>query len=478
MAHTSIRKGSRLAIIPDPASLDEQKASALVSVDADSPSIPAGTTSKVSTPKKSSRLNIVSFEEKVKPGDSTQLSATTPSEEWRALDEYPGYLISSLGRLMTKRKRISETKPGLNGYIVTSLIGKNGKYKAKNIHTLVAAAFLDNSFFRVQVNHINGNRSDNRVVNLEWATNPVSKHDKPKNDKLELPVEHDALVQATATVQDTASSQEELWKELEQYPGYQVSSLGRFVTRRGFISKAKPNSYTGYLHVGVCDAEGRSYTKGIHTLVAMAFIPNPENKPCVDHINGVTADNRVSNLRWATAKENSNNKVFKNDTCAGRQVVQYKLDGSLVQVWESIASIKDTLNLTRDGIFRCCNETKDNYAGFIWKYYENVAVFPGEKWVWSTYNDKPIPVSSYGRIRTPMGRLTFGGKGAGGYMMGTRGMNIHRLVCLGFYPRSDHKELQVDHIDGNRSNNRIENLRWVTPAQNMQHAWDRRRGLT
>ena len=72
----------------------------------------------------------------------------------------------------------------------------------------------------------------------------------------------------------------------------------------GRTKEIKPHKNTdGYMQVHLCK-NGKTKTFLVHRLLATAFIPNPENKPCIDHLNGIRDDNRLENLRWVTHKEN------------------------------------------------------------------------------------------------------------------------------------------------------------------------------
>ena len=110
--------------------------------------------------------------------------------------------------------------------------------------------------------------------------------------------------------------EEEIWKPIKDYEGlYEVSNLGRVKslnyrgTGKERILKNTERS-NGYLAIGLIK-NGKTKMFRVHRLVAEAFIPNPENKPCVDHINTIKNDNRVENLRWVTCEENNNNPLTR-----------------------------------------------------------------------------------------------------------------------------------------------------------------------
>ena len=189
---------------------------------------------------------------------------------------------------------------------------------------------------------------------------------------------------------------EEIWKDIEDYEGYQVSNFGRVRSLdrydgRGWWIKGrilKPiMDKKGYLTVGLSKNNQRKTFK-VHRLVALHFIPNIENKPEIDHINTIKTDNTVwlnedgsvnfdkTNLRWATPKENSNNPlsiIKKSESKKGiknnrhQPVLQYDKDGNFIREWDTMTEAETTLNITHK-IHYVCQGKRKTCGGYIWKY--------------------------------------------------------------------------------------------------------------
>ena len=213
---------------------------------------------------------------------------------------------------------------------------------------------------------------------------------------------------------------EEIWRDIKDYEGlYQVSNMGR-VKSLGRWSNRQKNGVSfpyfikekilknrkikgGYYIVGLCkDKISKDYR--VSRLVAEAFIPNPDNKLFVDHIDTNPLNNFSNNLRWVTQKENMNNPLtlvkmsnshkgrtlseetrkklseankgktthilgkFGKDHHNSRPIIQFTLDGELIRKWDSIADAKRETGAHK--IVDCCNGKRNKTNGFKWEYYD------------------------------------------------------------------------------------------------------------
>ena len=147
----------------------------------------------------------------------------------------------------------------------------------------------------------------------------------------------------------------EEWKDFHRY---KVSNLGRVKSLYGKGDKMlKPDiDKDGYETLRLHNAVGSDKKKtkmSVSRIVALTFIPNPENKETVDHINRVRTDNRVENLRWATTKEQNFNRVYANKS--GYKYIRQRGDSFHVEIYKhyigAYKSLEDAIN-ARDDFFR------------------------------------------------------------------------------------------------------------------------------
>jgi len=216
----------------------------------------------------------------------------------------------------------------------------------------------------------------------------------------------------------------EVWKDIKNFEGhYQISNLGRIKSIKSNLIMKQNLKRNGYLNIKLCK-NNKEYYLSVHRIVAENFINNPDNKPQVNHINKIKSDNRLENLEWVTISENMIHSSLTQKKGVRSNNRNYIIENLDNEVWKRIKGhdMYEISNMCRIKSFKL----KHPYL-------------------------MKIKVKEYSSIT--IDKTTY---------------NIHRLVAINFIDNLDLNKNIVNHINGDKNDNRELNLEWVTASQNTK----------
>ncbi len=347
---------------------------------------------------------------------------------WKTIEDYPNYDVSNFGNIRNnKTNYLLKLQKNYSGYMKISLVSSNNKErKTCIVHRLVAKAFIPNFDNKPTVNHIDKNKANNIVSNLEWATMSEQNYHSVLTSKKERPLiykpiyridlvsgiiieEYKSIKEAALWVFNNklTSIEEqnknniaiisskicavannkrkqsysynwkyteinkhidnEIWKEIPLHifgkPNYYVSNFGRYKNNRGEI-KINPNPSSGYVRFVI-----EKQTFLLHRLVALTFLENPKNKDFINHKDGNKLNNSLYNLEWVTCLENNIHKINIGLSKSTKKIIQYDLNMNNLAEFNSIVDCSKMLNINVSTVSNNCrNKTKTTKCGYIFRY--------------------------------------------------------------------------------------------------------------
>jgi len=353
----------------------------------------------------------------------------TSMEAWKQVDGFNNYEVSTFGNVRNAKTKKNRKFNLYDGYYRIGLWSNEKKLVSHAVHRLVAQTFIINPDNKETVNHKDKNKTNNSITNLEWATTIEQNVHKnatlPKNEfghgkgarcvirlhpetneileeytsvtlagkwcfdnKLTTIVEYNDITKnrLLSRICAVCGGKEkrktafgfiwnykkeidntlEIWKPLipellNGSIGYSISNMGRVKSSTGRIIKTVLMNRYNYVNI-----LEKKYT--LHRLVALTFIPNPENKEQVNHKDKNKQNNNVSNLEWSSPSENN----LHRDRSGEHKIIQYNLDMNEVNRFYSLNEAEENTTIGSKSISKCCRGLTESVKGFIFKYIEKV----------------------------------------------------------------------------------------------------------
>jgi len=345
-------------------------------------------------------------------------------ELWKQVPFASKYEASNHGRVRNiNTKKILRQSISNNGYYRVCLRIHETRSLTRSVHQIIARTFIDNPENKITVNHIDHNKLNNRVDNLEWMTvteqnrysanpklpggehgvnscRPVWKCDIKTGERIE---KYESLKLAALSVTNTKDGKskicavcrkriaqdgrgkqaylrksaygfkweyeestiidEEIWKDIN--PKYIKGVTGYSISSDGRIKNHKGRVGEPYGHPNYLWHSIHPHQFMAHRLVALVFIENPDSKLFVNHIDGDKTNCNLSNLEWVTPSENSQHAVDTNLLNNKRNIYQYNMDGTFVSEYESIVNACKNIGLDNISVKNITS------GGYQWRYCDD-----------------------------------------------------------------------------------------------------------
>lgn len=378
---------------------------------------------------------------------------------WKQVPDFPNYICSEYGDVISNNMSTPHkmTLKSVDANGIGSLY-LNGDLLY--IDKILASTFVPNPNNYEYVIFKDGNPKNFHYTNLQWHNEPYLETDPS-------------------------------WKTIPDFPRYKVNLEGQIRSYCGRV----PVILNPYVNKGGYDTvalfeDGVMVLFLVQRIIAKVFIANPENKPYVDHINRNRRDNRVVNLRWATEKENAANRDNISPRC--KIVVQYTLDGVVVNTYASITEAALSTGFCVGMISKCIDGKIDTYKDYIWETLtEDEGPYvkqEGEIFVdaVNTINDRPefscprYKVSNYGTFINSKGyriKTIYTPYAAVNLFINNKRKQVrnHRIVAFYFVEGWSPERNIVNHRDENPRNCHHTNLEWLTESENVQYSLNRKK---